>query len=611
MRAARRLLLAAMLTMLLLGGGSPGTLPPTVEAGPPEPSGLETEVYRDAPGVPSRPAATDPCPLPENIPTFFSRYPTSAELLGFLDDLEAEYPNLAERFLAGISWQGKFIPGLRLGNEQSGDPDARPALYLDGQHHAREAISAQSVLYAVWWMLARYGQDPLVTHLLDTKTVYAIPMVNVDGNDHWLRDDFAQRRNANPTCCDDDGDGQVDEDPANGMGFGTHRVTRYTFDALWVALHPDNPFVEGWQAHLLSTQDLGVRDAEDHPVPQIDDDGDGAVNEDPVGGVDLNRNYDAHWELGEARVNSDIYRGPVVWSELESRAVRDTVYSHTNILMAASLHSGADVVLHPWGWSSAEPLRDGQVFERLARKGSQLTECCGYLGAGHTWTARGLYVTPGSTMDWLYFQGIYALTPEIYGAGTTARVQRDADPAHPNSFLVYRSDGLAFSPQPDQIVTACERWREYLVYLLAAVPSVRFTRAEAQDGALVVGVANEGGIAVDVELSASSGGQVHAARASGLRGREFLWRLPLVSGTATVTATMRTLIATGPRVAGAQTVCLRVEGQAVEVLSGDVRPFVRIADAFGGWDADARRWDPGYHWGPQVGYTIFFPVARQ
>ncbi len=617
-----RTLLAAVLLALTLTGDAPGQA-----VVPPEDirfqwvDEIERGTFREFPHALSRPSSATPRrDLPENVPPIFLEYPTSSEVLAFLQDLESAHPDLTERFLAGISWQGAFIAGIRLGNEQQGDPDSRPALYLDGQHHAREAISSQAVLYTIWWLLEQYGSDPLATYLLDSRTIYAIPMVNPDGNDIWLSDDFSQRRNANPTCCDDDGDGLLDEDPANGMGFGTFRVYRYTFDEDWVIEHPDNPFAPGWQSHLLGTVELGVWDDEDNPIPQIDDDHDenrAGPNEDPVGGVDLNRNYDAHWELGEGRVDQSTYHGPSVWSEFESRAVRDWVLNHPNILAAASLHSGADVILHPWAWSRDEPLSDGQVYEHLARKGSQLTECCGFLGTGHTWTARGLYPASGSTMDWLYAQGIYAFTPEVYAAGSIGKVRRDPDPAYPDSFIVYTSVGLAFNPEPVYITTTCERWREFLLYLAAAVPSVSFTDIRAEEDALVVRVANEGGIPVDVTAEATvENGQALGIEIVGLRGREFVWRLPLdpwVESTVTLTATARTLIATNARVFSTQTLRLRTGAGAVEILEGEVRPFVPLRDFFGegGWDADPRRWEGGYHWGPPVGYRLLFPAVMQ
>lgn len=115
-------------------------------------------------------------PLPD--PSFaidFAHYPTSAEILAFLNELEAAYPGLVGVLAVGESWQGRPIVAVRTGNQAAGDADGRPALYVDGQHHAREAVSAQVVLYFAWYLASRYGSDPLVTHLLDTRTVSRSP----------------------------------------------------------------------------------------------------------------------------------------------------------------------------------------------------------------------------------------------------------------------------------------------------------------------------------------------------------------------------------------------------------------------------------------------------
>lgn len=160
--------------------------------------GVERLRPREYPNQLSQVAASYPLSLgvassPSGLAVDFEHYPSSAETRTFIAQLEAEYPHLVETYEVGHSWQGRTILGLRLGNEQSGDPDVRPALYLDGQHHAREAISQQVVLYTIWHLLSNYGSDLLATYLLDTRTVYAIPSVNVDGNDIFLSDDFSQR----------------------------------------------------------------------------------------------------------------------------------------------------------------------------------------------------------------------------------------------------------------------------------------------------------------------------------------------------------------------------------------------------------------------------------
>ncbi len=611
----RALALAAIL-MLVLAVGAPATMQP------PDPhirwvNGLDDPTAGIREGPPSRPAPDSAPAAAEDVPAFFRRYPSSAEVRAFLEGLAQEYPDLATVETAGTSWQGRPILAIRLGNRQTGDPDARPALYLDGQHHAREPISGLCVLYTLWYLLSQYGRDPLATHLLDTRTLYAIPSVNVDGNDIWLTDNFAQRRNANPTCCDDDGDGLIDEDPPNAIGWGTFHAYLYIFDPAWLAAHPDNPFVDNWHTYVRGVADMGFVDAQGQPIPQIDDDGDTArhgVNEDPVGGVDPNRNYDVHWNLGPSYVWSDTYRGPAAWSEPEVQAVRDWVLAHPNIGVAATLHSGADILLYPWGWSAGERLPDGQVYEHIARKASQLTECCGFLGTRHAWTARGLYVVSGSAMDWLYLRGIYAFSPEVYAASEIAYATPYTAPGVENAYLAYTSLGVMFNPPEDRIAQTCERWRRFLVYLLAALPAPVFHQAAVEDGRLMVRAANDGGIAADLTLDAATDeGLTYHVEAPGLRGRSFAWPLPLAplaGRTLTLTATATLQVAGQSRALPATTLRVRVGDDGAEVLDGRLSPFVSLGGFFGedGWDADPRRWEGDYHLGPAIGHQLLFPA---
>lgn len=612
----KRAFAIAAILALVLAAGAPGA------AQRPAPrirwvDGIEDPTAGIREGPPSRPAPHVPPADVGDVPAFFNHYPSSAEVRAFLESLAQEYPGLTALETVGTSWQGRPILGIRLGNEAAGDPDARPALYLDGQHHAREPISGLCVLYTLWYLLSQYGRDPLATHLLDTRTVYAIPSVNPDGNDIWLADNFAQRRNANPTCCDDDGDGLVDEDPPNGVGWGTFHAYLYIFDPAWLAEHPDNPFVDDWHRHVLGVADMGFVDVQGNPIPQIDDDGDNSrrgTNEDPIGGVDLNRNYDVHWNMGASYVWSDVYRGPAVWSEPETRAVRDWARTHPNIGVAATLHSGADVLLYPWGWSTGERLPDGQVYEHVGRKASQLTECCGFLGTRHTWTARGLYVVSGSAMDWLYLQGIYAFSPEVYAASEIASAMPYSAPGIENAYLAYTSVGVMFNPSEERIVQACERWRRFLLYLLAALPAPVFNDIAVEDGRLIVRVANNGGISADLALRAEAdGGPEFQAEAPGLRGRPFAWALPLeplVGRVLTLTASATLHVGGNSRALPPTTLRVRVDEGGVEVLDGQVSPLASLAGFFGedGWDADPRRWEGDYHVGPPIGFPLVFPM---
>nr|MBC7244664.1 hypothetical protein [Chloroflexota bacterium] len=619
MTRSRHRLFAHLLMILVLAGIS--LCVGRGLAQPPEPwkrfdwiEGLDDLYPREHGPYLSRPVMTlQSADIPRPGPSFimdFIHYPTSAEIVTFLYQLESAYPGLVEVMTVGYSWQGRPIVAVRIGNEAAGDPASRPALYVDGQHHAREAVSSQAVLYFLWYLLSRYGDDALVTRLLDTRTVYAIPCVNPDGNDIFLNSDQRQRKTANPTTSDDDRDGLFDEDGREDAGFGTYEVYHYTFDASWVADHPDDPFVEGWQNHLISRSFAGLFNGEGRETPQVDNDGDGRNGEDPPGGVDANRNYDSHWELGDNTPWSDIYRGPTAFSEPETRAVRDFVLGRPNLVTALSFHSGSDVLLHPWAWSAEATLPDRFWYETLSRKGSQLTERNGFRGALHGWTARGLYQASGSTLDWLYEQGLLAWTPETYAASILSFAKRITTT---NTYTVGLSVGESFNPAPETILLMADRWLDWSLYLLAATPNAGLSSVSIDANSLLLSVANDGLLPLDVELIVQTKQGIYATIIPGLSAAERAYAVPFEPGvfphTITITLTATSPIGTAPGRQQVEVVKLEVQERAVRLVQGRLEPFEDLGKAFGGWFA-GREWDsPDYHLGPPLLRDLFLPMV--
>ena len=68
---------------------------------------------------------------------------------------------------------------------QRGVDEGEPEILIMGAHHAREIMSVEVPLLFAKYLLASYGTDPAVTALVDTRAVWIVPMVNVDG--HILR----------------------------------------------------------------------------------------------------------------------------------------------------------------------------------------------------------------------------------------------------------------------------------------------------------------------------------------------------------------------------------------------------------------------------------------
>ncbi|MBC8145111.1 MAG: T9SS type A sorting domain-containing protein, partial [bacterium] len=56
-----------------------------------------------------------------------------------------------------------------------------PHVLYTAMHHPREPAGMMSLMYSMWTMLENYGIDPEVTHLLDTRSLWFVPLVNPDG----------------------------------------------------------------------------------------------------------------------------------------------------------------------------------------------------------------------------------------------------------------------------------------------------------------------------------------------------------------------------------------------------------------------------------------------
>lgn len=562
------------------------------------------------------PVGVDDIPAPAGGPVDFRRYPTPDEVVAFTDQLAAARPDLVEVFEIGRSWQDRPVRAIRVANEALGDPlDRRPAMVIDAQHHARELISGQVALYNLWWLVHFYGTDPLVTHLLDTRVVYIVPIVNPDGAAIALADYQAIRKTANPTCCDDDGDGRYDEDATSGYGYGTDDVTVYTFDQAWADAHPDNPFQGDWRSHLLKQPEragrfTGALGGPRQRIAPRDQDGDGRSEEDQRGGTDPNRNYDWFWDQGVADLRSDAFRGPAVWSEPEVVAMRDFLAEIETLATSVSYHSGIDLILYPWAYSTSAELPDAPMYELLTRKGSQLTEVNGFDGSIRTWIARGLYGAAGSSVDYIYGHlGAFAMAPETYGGSSLTRIERLGTTG---VFSAGQSTAFGFNPRQEDILASTDRWNRFSLYLLAATPNVELNGLAVDGDDVVVTLGNDGVLPVTLAatVSLAGGGEREAVTAE-----------PLHAGQVALRFARADLAPTGNRLRVVATLAVGTRPHAVEsgewtfsflpdgtvrLDAGRVRPWVDLSVPFGGWwagdewNAEKYRCPPGRTCPPQI-----------
>lgn len=350
--------------------------------------------------------ASAPGPLPgDDVVRWGSTmgpYHNYSEVLAHIYDRVADFSDYLIVFNIGASYNGLPIPCIQI--TAPGDTSNRKGFLIVAHHHGREAITVENALFFLDYLLANSSQSE-VQQILNNFIVYLIPTLNPDvlGMLHinpW------QRKNLHPT--DEDGDGLADEWEIQDVN-GDYVVDFYKVEGEWYYTY------EG-----------------------LDLDGDGYTGEDMPGGVDLNRNYPFAFEAGVNEPRADVYHGEAPFSEPETQAMRNfTLHYHQNLAFGLSLHSGVDVLLTPWGYTS-EPSYHEPFFENL---GAAVEAASGF----EWWSATQLYPSYGTWDDWLYGDyEIPAVTLEVYG----------------NKSAWGYSVWDYFNPSADQVVENCYKVRD-------------------------------------------------------------------------------------------------------------------------------------------------------
>jgi hypothetical protein len=108
-------------------------------------------------------------------------YYTLDEVIRQLDTLHLLFPNvIGERESIGVSLRGNAIWTARVTGNPSSAP-ARPAVLFNSLTHAREPMGMMTIIHFLWHVGERYGVDPEITHLFETRELWVVPVVNPDG----------------------------------------------------------------------------------------------------------------------------------------------------------------------------------------------------------------------------------------------------------------------------------------------------------------------------------------------------------------------------------------------------------------------------------------------
>ena len=380
----------------------------------------------------------------------FGPYHNYTELVTKLKSLNTTYPEIIELFSIGKTYFGREIYCVRLTNESIMLP--KTEVLIVSQHHAREQITVENALYFIDKVVYNWIKSmPTIEVLLQTKAIYVIPSLNIDGSTVMSQFPW-QRKTTRPI--DEDNDGISDEYEAldtNEDGY---------VDYIWEDLGNDNWNFIGFEG--------------------IDLDDDGKIGNDMPGGVDPNRNY--AYQFGNLTgasndPSSQGYHGLEAFSENCTARFRDFAIQR-NFISAVSLHSGVELFGGPWSYLGTHV--SGRDWDMYLSIGTKLQELTGLTFATE------FYPASGEWGDWMYGRSngtLLEFTFETYGDFSSIYSEYNEVTGY------YHDRGVwdAFNPPADKVIDNCAQIYPGLLFIADEAPylTIETVKQDLNDKILV------------------------------------------------------------------------------------------------------------------------------
>jgi Zinc carboxypeptidase len=281
-----------------------------------------------------KPEVASPTPFPGG-------YLDHAGLSDALNRVAAAHPESIQVSSLAKSKEGRDVWVVSIGHNLKGDIK-KPTVLVVANLEADHVVGSQVALGLIERLAV--DKDPAVAKILDGATIHVVPRLNPDGAERLLKGSPRFDLRGNLASLDRDRDGKFNEDGPNDLDGDGLALSLRVKDAK-ATLVPDAK-----DARILRKADpvKGERAVYSEMSEGLDDDGDGSVDEDPPGGVNLNRNWPHNW--AEFRPETGTYPA----SEPEVNALIRFAYARPEIFAVWSFGLNDNLRGNPQGFAGPD-----------------------------------------------------------------------------------------------------------------------------------------------------------------------------------------------------------------------------------------------------------------
>lgn len=270
------------------------------------------------------------------VNSYSQNYRNYDELTNSLVKLNNDNKTFINLESIGKTKQNKDLWLVTIANKKRIASNERPALLIVANLEADHLFGSEMALSTIKYFMDNYSSNSQLKKVIDENTIYIIPRLNPDGAEMaFEKIKTGMRTNLN--SFDNDNDGRLDED-------GTEDLNK---DGLITFMRVKDPnglyMIDPTDNRLMKKADPKKGEKGEYSIywEGIDNDGDGFINEDPKGGVDLNRNF--QHEYPYYTENAGLH----MISENESKALMDWLLKNKNVAAILTYGLSDNLIIAP------------------------------------------------------------------------------------------------------------------------------------------------------------------------------------------------------------------------------------------------------------------------